>query len=914
MSPGLGHKVLLIGWDAADWQIINPLLDSGQMPNLEELVNRGCIGNIATLYPCLSPMLWTTVATGQTADRHGILGFVEPLPDLSGVQLSRSTSRKRRALWNIANLKGLRSIVVNWYASHPAEPINGICVSNEAFKAPASRDFNEWKLTPGSVHPEELSETIAGLRLHAGELSPNDIRPLIPMIDHVDHRKDARPSKLAEIVAKSVSVQSIFTAALTSQPWDFAAVFLDALDVAAHIFMPYYPPRMSNISEWDFALYQHVVPELYKFYDQMLGTVLKIVDPDTRILLVSDHGFESGSSRPTDSLLFRNWAELEPEGEAAEWHRPYGVLVMAGPGIKQDQRVYGATLLDVAPTVMEMLGLPKGSDMPGRVLAEAFWDGKGSGSIDSWEDVEGIDGQHSASAKFDPISAASEWEALAELGYLPKRQQGTLAETALLESEYNLAAVHLHHDRPQDALPILLSLTARVPDSPRYLRILAKCYHHLRQPKLSLEITQQLDQVGLSNLDTDLIAAKCLGAVGESQQANARFHEITQAHGKHSTAWCMWGEFLLDLSDGEGAWGKFQEAVRLSPDLYRAQLGKSKAALITGRPFEALNAAQEACKIHYFSPMAHFHRGLALERIGKTDEAIQAYSKAVEQQPNFYHAHQRLAELLQDSGNFAGAFNHSQEVHRLLHQSDTSANDLRVTPTALCTDWNELIEEVSAGESSSLHLFSALSSSDGLSHPDSEAVITIVSGLPRSGTSLLMQLIEACGIAPLMDATRLPDESNPRGYYEFEPVKTLDSDSSWLEGAVGKVVKVVYPNLLELPEGWNYRVFFLLRDLEEVLGSQSTMLARTGKSAVLSHTRLIARWRSSIPIELKNFQARTRSQVILVPFIDLFQDPDALGQQLNYWLGVQSPRNDLSGIADPSLHRQRGLRGQSNRQ
>ena len=123
-------KVLLIGWDAADWEHITPLLEEGLMPTLDAFINRGVMGNLATLQPILSPMLWNSVATGKLADKHGIHGFVEPDPVNGGARPYTSTSRKCKALWNILSQSGLRSNVVGWWASHPAEPINGTVVTN----------------------------------------------------------------------------------------------------------------------------------------------------------------------------------------------------------------------------------------------------------------------------------------------------------------------------------------------------------------------------------------------------------------------------------------------------------------------------------------------------------------------------------------------------------------------------------------------------------------------------------------------------------------------------------------------------------------------------------------------------------------------------------------------------------------
>src|SRR5690348_17013463 len=95
------RKLLLIGWDAADWKVAIPLIDQGLMPALESLINNGVMGNNATLSPILSPMLWNSIATGMRPDKHGILGFMEPDPDSDGVRPVSSTSRKVKAVWNI---------------------------------------------------------------------------------------------------------------------------------------------------------------------------------------------------------------------------------------------------------------------------------------------------------------------------------------------------------------------------------------------------------------------------------------------------------------------------------------------------------------------------------------------------------------------------------------------------------------------------------------------------------------------------------------------------------------------------------------------------------------------------------------------------------------------------------------------
>lgn len=135
--PASGHpgRLLILGWDGADWDVLDPLLEAGALPHLAGLLARGWRAPLASLEPRLSPLLWTSAVTGVTPDRHGVFNFAEPSPDGQGLRLASSTSRRCRAPWNLLQLCGLRSHVVNWYATHPAEPINGVVLSNQFFQA-----------------------------------------------------------------------------------------------------------------------------------------------------------------------------------------------------------------------------------------------------------------------------------------------------------------------------------------------------------------------------------------------------------------------------------------------------------------------------------------------------------------------------------------------------------------------------------------------------------------------------------------------------------------------------------------------------------------------------------------------------------------------------------------------------------
>ena len=138
-------KVVLIGWDAADWEIIDPLLAEGKLPTLAGLIKEGVRGNMSTMNPPYSPMLWTSVATGKTPDKYGVLGFIEIDTENQLVRPVTVAQRKVKALWNIFHNQGMKSNLIGWWPSHPAEPINGTVVS-DLFPKPIGSYDKPWPL------------------------------------------------------------------------------------------------------------------------------------------------------------------------------------------------------------------------------------------------------------------------------------------------------------------------------------------------------------------------------------------------------------------------------------------------------------------------------------------------------------------------------------------------------------------------------------------------------------------------------------------------------------------------------------------------------------------------------------------------------------------------------------------------
>lgn len=316
LTPSTG-RVLLIGWDAADWKIITPMLERGEMPHLQRLMRRGVSGDLLTLRPVLSPMLWNSIATGHRPERHGVHGFTEIDPVTGAVRPVTSLSRKCKALWNMVTQSGGRAHVANWYASWPAEPIRGICVSESLAR---QTDQTLSPPQPGAVHPRERTEELAALRMGLHEVDEATMRLFVPLLHLADQRREGeRLTDLARLIAESFTVHKMASRLVRDHPWNLTAVYYPGIDHFCHGFMNFHPPRMADVSDHDFKLYQHVIAAAYRLHDAFLGRLIQLAGPDTTVMLVSDHGFHSGGLR-------RREVDDDNPVAAAQHHRENGIL------------------------------------------------------------------------------------------------------------------------------------------------------------------------------------------------------------------------------------------------------------------------------------------------------------------------------------------------------------------------------------------------------------------------------------------------------------------------------------------------------------------------------------------------------------------------------------------------------------
>jgi len=363
-----GRKVLLVGWDGADWLMIRPLLAAGRLPNLARLIERGASGELRSQEPLLSPLVWTSIATGRTVPEHGIADFLVRDPASGELVPISSTSRKVHALWTILPAFGLTTDVVAWWATWPADPTLGTVVSDRvAYQLFEVRDEPSGS---GKVYPPEAWEWIEDELVTAEEIGWEDVRRFVD-VDRAEferlwsslppeRRQENRVNHLRKILATTRSYHGIALELLEEQA-DLTMVYYEGTDTVGHLFARYLPPAMPGVSADEVDRFGDALGEFYAYADELLGELIAAASPDTTVILVSDHGFFTGEARPAaDPSDFTMGAP--------QWHRLYGVVAGAGPGIRAAATIEGATIFDVAPTVLALLGLPIPGDLAGRPI------------------------------------------------------------------------------------------------------------------------------------------------------------------------------------------------------------------------------------------------------------------------------------------------------------------------------------------------------------------------------------------------------------------------------------------------------------------------------------------------------------------------------------------------------------------
>jgi tetratricopeptide (TPR) repeat protein len=477
--------------------------------------------------------------------------------------------------------------------------------------------------------------------------------------------RDRRIGLLARQLAQCASVHNVATLLLQDAgAWDCSMVFFEAIDVVGHHFMQYYPPRMEHVSEADFARFQRVIPGVYELQDAMLARLVELAGPETTVVVLSDHGFHSDHLRP------RVQAAVDDPHAAmdATWHRPHGMLVMSGPGIVAGAEVYGAGLLDIAPTVLTLLGVPVGADMDGRVLREGMQGEVEVERVFSWDDLPGEAGVHPAGMQVDPIESREAMRQLEELGYMSPMPEGEREQAAAYgrETKFNLGVVYLTTGRMKEATGVFEELHRSWPDDPRFATNLAQCRLTAGRLAEAAEILGELVRKFPQSPDAHLLRGAALMAQGKAQEAAAALEVAVSLTPDRPDLLCAMAGAYVQLKRWEEAERFLVRAESLDPQDPMVHYRRSQLELERHRFEEAAEHALTAVQLRHFFPEGHYALGVALTWMKDYEHAIASFKVALSMQAGMLDAHRYIASIYRLLGDRPKARPHREAAERLL--------------------------------------------------------------------------------------------------------------------------------------------------------------------------------------------------------------------------------------------------------
>lgn len=354
-ARGVAGRVAIFALDGADWELLSELSADGRIPNIRALTLGGTTASLQTIQPTVSPLVWTSLVTGLTPDRHGVIDFV----DRASNRPVDGFTRRAPALWDIAEAFGRSATVIDAWTAWPPRS-DGVATFDtpvtlmaDAISPPALRSrVAGLTVTPESIGFQQVSrflnitarefeESVTG----GGPNDPTNVFRETLAKTWTDHRAGIALYQQAEPVVLMMSYEGTET--------------------VNHLFAPYHPPYREGISQTQFRKYWPAVANYYSEVDRLIGEWMKVLTDDTTVILVSAHGFRWGQNRPRAQPLGRS---------ALGDHRNPGVFIAYGNHVAAGRGNHVLSIYDVVPTVLSLLGLPKSMEMPGNHAPWVFRD------------------------------------------------------------------------------------------------------------------------------------------------------------------------------------------------------------------------------------------------------------------------------------------------------------------------------------------------------------------------------------------------------------------------------------------------------------------------------------------------------------------------------------------------------------
>jgi Flp pilus assembly protein TadD/predicted AlkP superfamily phosphohydrolase/phosphomutase len=643
----LATRLLIVGLDGADWEILDPLIEQGRLPHLASLIRNGTRAKLLSISPMLSPVVWTTVATGVEPSRHGILDFLVPDPTGGPGEPVTSAHRTAPTIWQILSRAGSRVGVVGWWASWPAEPINGYMVSDriayQLFGYRSDADVEEGKVWPPEIYP----------RVRQAIVSPDAIawEDVVPYLDgsrlrieEFDETEAGRLDEFRTLLAAGRTYRDIAVTLSADDPPELEAVYFEGTDTVGHLFMPFRPPRLAGVDKRSHESFRHVVDRYYETADSYLGDLLEGRGEEWTVMILSDHGFLSGASRPRTS---------DPRighGPAADWHRRFGMLVLSGRHIRAGVELSEATVYDIAPTVLALFGQPIPASWPGVTLAGALEPEfvqahpvryrPDDPPLADWS-VPGGETLH------DPATR-DVLEKLESLGYIGSADEDTPRS---LTNRNNAGVALMAEGRYEEAET---EFRAALDEQPRHPAVTVNLALVLRVQGRSEEARSLL----LSALEFEgsrRAAGHHLGAMayeaGDLDEAETRLRAVLEWEPDAADVLTTLGLVLDAKEDRQGAAAAYRRAAELDPGAAVPRNNLGNHAKRERRIDDAVRWYRQAIEADPYFMGAYNNLALVYQGQGKIDSAIELYEQARARSPGNAVVLNNLASLYYATGD-----------------------------------------------------------------------------------------------------------------------------------------------------------------------------------------------------------------------------------------------------------------------
>ncbi|MDZ4657601.1 MAG: alkaline phosphatase family protein [Bythopirellula sp.] len=609
-------RVLFIGWDGAEPVTLRLLLEAGRLPHLRSLVDSGVALELAVPRPTFTQSAWTSLATGKRPHEHGVLHAFHQVAQGSELRPVTRHNRECNALWNVLNRAGLRTHVVGWPVTHPAESLDGICVSDR-FKA------NLWTPPAGpTVMPAEAAQILIERGMAPHQVEDITLGQLLPA-HAIGLREHARLEAMCrDILAQTATLFRAIRWCLDARPWDFAACVFPGIRRCHELanWLRHSSPTAAELCE-------SLVAGCYEHHDLLLGQLLSQIDDSTHVMVVSPTGNActtmcENSDANTQSLM-------------GSVPRNNGLAVIFDPGVSHRTGMSPRSLLDVAPTILTLLGVPYGKDMGGRPLEALFEGGLVSEAIETWDSHSPHDTfqvKHELTAPTEDTASGlahnQEIEHLTELGYTDPFDVAAseVAVQCQRTATLNRAISLMDAGLLVQATAVLEQLTQQHPDWFHSRSLLAETYYRGRRRFAAREEIDWLTCHGFENAQLYLLSAAIEFADRQFDRALEELCCARRGKAIPPGASLLAGNIHLRKLNFPAAERAFQQSLEYDGPTASALDGLASVKLHLGEYEEAAVYALDALEKDMRLGKAHYHLSAALYFLNKPQEALQALS------------------------------------------------------------------------------------------------------------------------------------------------------------------------------------------------------------------------------------------------------------------------------------------------